>query len=62
VIDNGVGIASENATSGVSSRPAGFGLKIMDYRAGIIGGKLRVTRRNNGGTSVTCVVRARGEG
>ena len=62
VTDNGVGFDPANAkTSTKSGRPSGFGLEIMDYRAGIIGGKLRVTPRNGGGTSVRCVVRPRGE-
>ena len=62
VIDNGVGIRQAPAMSSkTSGRPSGFGLEIMDYRAGIIGGQLRVTRRDSGGTSVRCVVRARGE-
>ncbi len=62
VIDNGVGIPQVPATtSRTSGRPAGFGLEIMNYRAGIIGGQLRLTRRDSGGTSVRCVVPARGE-
>lgn len=33
----------------------GMGLKIMEYRAGIIGGTLRVTAPRSGGTRIRCV-------
>jgi two-component system, chemotaxis family, CheB/CheR fusion protein len=38
-----------------------FGLEIMNYRAGMIGGTLRITRRDEGGMLVRCVV-SRGGG
>jgi two-component system, LuxR family, sensor kinase FixL len=34
----------------------GMGLRIMSYRAGLIGGTLRVSRREGGGTQVECTV------
>ena len=47
VIDDGVGISSER-------RADSMGLRIMDYRARLIGGFLQVERRPEGGTRVTC--------
>jgi len=46
--DDGVGIPEEPAGS------AGMGLRIMNYRAKMIGGTLLVKRRPEGGTIVTC--------
>jgi PAS domain S-box-containing protein len=37
------------------SPAAGMGLKIMEYRAGIIGGTLQISGRRTGGTRVRCV-------
>ncbi|MGA2656883.1 MAG: ATP-binding protein, partial [Verrucomicrobiota bacterium] len=34
----------------------GFGLRIMEYRAGILGGSLAVRRRKPGGTLVVCSI------
>lgn len=48
VEDNGVGFPSRK------SNCTGMGLRIMEYRAGMIGGSLAVQRRAGGGTSVTC--------
>lgn len=50
VVDNGTGIADRRAGH------AGRGLKIMGYRASLIGATLQVGRAENGGTQVTCVV------
>jgi PAS domain S-box-containing protein len=49
VIDDGSGIGAP-ARAG-----SGMGLKIMEYRAGIIGGSLQVRRRKGRGTRVRCV-------
>jgi PAS domain S-box-containing protein len=38
------------------SRAKGMGLRIMQYRAGMIGGSLRVQEAPKGGTSVTCLL------
>lgn len=47
VIDDGVGISSER-------RADSMGLRIMDYRARLIGGFLQVEPRSDGGTRVSC--------
>jgi two-component system sensor kinase FixL len=55
VRDNGVGIdpaASRRATA----TAGGMGLRTMDYRAGMIGGVLRVERNEPKGTLVSCTV------
>jgi two-component system CheB/CheR fusion protein len=44
---------------GLPARPpksSGMGLRIMQYRAGIIGGTIVIQRESSGGTSVTCTV------
>lgn len=48
--DNGTGISPASAPG------HGAGLRIMRYRAGLIGGALTVTRTANGGTAVVCTV------
>jgi PAS domain S-box-containing protein len=50
VRDNGVGFSE------AVGNQKGLGLRIMKYRAGIIGGTLAIQRRTHGGTEVTCVV------
>lgn len=49
VADDGIGIADNPV------RTAGMGLKIMEYRAGMIGGSLQITQQRHGGTRVRCV-------
>ena len=39
-------------------KSAGMGLRIMQYRAGILGGTISVQREPSGGTSVSCTVPA----
>ncbi len=51
VQDDGVGIGS-----GTSSRNGGMGLRIMQYRAGVIDATLEVRRRDGHGTSVVCQI------
>jgi signal transduction histidine kinase len=46
ITDDGVGIADSPA------RGTGMGLKIMEYRAGMIGGVVQIKRLPNGGTRV----------
>jgi nitrate/nitrite-specific signal transduction histidine kinase len=41
--------------SGATSKKAGLGLKIMDYRAKSIGASLDIRKGRNGGTVVTCL-------
>jgi PAS domain S-box-containing protein len=48
VRDDGIGLASSSATS------TGMGLKIMQVRAAIIGGRLSIGSGKHGGTLVTC--------
>jgi PAS domain S-box-containing protein len=49
--DDGVGLAGEPV------KGKGMGLRIMRYRADMIGGSLGVVRRPEGGTAVTCSLR-----
>lgn len=48
IVDDGVGIEGNKGSSD------GLGLRIMQYRAGRIGGSIDVRKRPEGGTSVTC--------
>jgi signal transduction histidine kinase len=48
VLDDGVGISASSQES------KGIGLKVMFYRAGMIGGSMRVDRMQDGGTEVAC--------
>lgn len=50
VRDTGLGIGHKKP------RREGLGLRIMDYRAQVIGGTVRVSRRPAGGTQVLCVL------
>lgn len=61
VSDNGEGFdpASMNRTQ-KSGAPRGFGLEIMNYRAGMIGGTLRIVRQDTGGMLVQCVAPGNG--
>jgi PAS domain S-box-containing protein len=52
VNDQGIGIDARAGGRG------GMGLRIMEYRAGMIGGSLAVQRCEQGGTSVVCTVRS----
>ncbi len=49
ISDDGVGIAENSA------RGAGMGLKLMEYRAAVIGGSMAIKRLRNGGTRIRCV-------
>lgn len=51
VLDNGVGIGDIRGTG------PGMGLRIMEYRAGLIGATLTVSQADSGGTKVDCRVR-----
>jgi signal transduction histidine kinase len=50
IVDAGVGLPEPFPD------PRGMGLRIMQYRAGVIGGSLVVQRNPQGGTSVICSV------
>jgi signal transduction histidine kinase len=49
VSDNGCGFAPEQPTAS-----NGMGLRIMKYRAGMIGGRLTIERNPGGGVLVMC--------
>jgi PAS domain S-box-containing protein len=53
--DNGTGLPKTFDTR------KGMGLRIMQYRAGLIGGTLEIRRRPRGGTLVACVVPERSQ-
>lgn len=55
VSDDGIGIdaSAVHASTNVIQR---FGLQIMQYRAGVIGGGLSISRGNNIGTVVRCTI------
>lgn len=50
VKDNGAGISAR------SRRKLGLGLRIMEYRAGVIGGSLAIQNLAGGGTAVICSI------
>jgi PAS domain S-box-containing protein len=49
VADNGLGLTSNPAAT------TGMGLKIMQYRAGMLGGSVRIRNRRSGGVRVRCL-------
>jgi signal transduction histidine kinase len=51
VSDNGIGMPAK-----LSPRRKGMGLRIMNYRADVIGGLLVFSTPSNGGTSLVCTV------
>jgi signal transduction histidine kinase len=51
VKDNGSGFRRN------APKPKGMGLRIMNYRAGMIGGSLSIQKDLDGGTSVICSLR-----
>lgn len=51
VEDDGIGLPSK------ARKGPGAGLRIMQYRLGMIGGSLEVQRMPNGGTAIVCTVR-----
>lgn len=55
VNDNGIGI-SQNAMYGAGLASGGMGLRTMEYRAGMIGGAIRIGLNEAGGTMVRCTV------
>jgi signal transduction histidine kinase len=50
ITDDGVGLRRQ------PSRHSGMGMRIMRYRASVIGGSLAVSRNAEGGTTVRCSV------
>ena len=53
VMDDGIGLPP-----GVANEPKGMGLRIMQYRARMIGGTLEIRNSPDGGAIVTCSVPA----
>ena len=49
ITDDGVGVPEDSAHG------SGMGLKIMEYRAAMIGGVMQIRRVPNGGTSLRCI-------
>jgi signal transduction histidine kinase len=56
VRDNGIGIESFSGSANDFRQGHGMGLKIMDYRASIIGGVLHVRSNEPRGTSIRCTI------
>lgn len=55
VCDNGVGFDPKLAIRGFAGG-VGAGLRIMEYRAGVVGGRLKISRNRGPGTTVRCTV------
>ncbi len=55
VKDNGLGLPTDR------TQTKGMGLRIMQYRASLIGGSLAIQRDLDGGTSVVCSVQGDGK-
>jgi PAS domain S-box-containing protein len=49
IADDGGGLPKRHSTA------AGMGIKIMEYRAGMIGGSVQIKNRKNGGARVVCI-------
>jgi two-component system, chemotaxis family, CheB/CheR fusion protein len=58
VCDNGVGF-DPKLMSPALTKGVGIGLRIMEYRAGVIGGDLQIRRNKVRGTTVQCAVSVR---
>jgi signal transduction histidine kinase len=56
VKDNGIGVASNGSGNGNSHKSQGMGLRVMNYRAGMIGATVLVETNPDGGTLVKCTV------
>jgi signal transduction histidine kinase len=54
IVDDGVGLPGESAEAGTTT---GLGLKIMQYRASMLGASLEIRRGDSGGTKVVCSLR-----
>ncbi len=54
ISDNGIGFDSTETTEQFAE--GGMGLRIMKYRASIMGGELRVSRNRRNGTTVRCTI------
>lgn len=55
ISDNGIGFEPVDGL-GVASEGGGLGLRIMKYRASILGGELRISRNSRNGTTVSCTI------
>jgi PAS domain S-box-containing protein len=64
-LNNRIVLGVEDDGVGLAARPRGhkgMGLRVMQYRAGMIGGSLVVQHRPSGGTSVVCSLQAESAG
>ncbi len=59
ISDNGIGFEPTETTAECAD--GGLGLRIMRYRASIIGGELQVSRNRRNGTTVRCTIPTIGE-
>ena len=60
ISDNGIGFESTERPDTTPER-GGLGLRIMKYRASILGGELQLTRNSRNGTTVRCTIPALGD-
>ncbi len=60
ISDNGIGI-DPKAFSAADSERNGIGLRIMKYRASVLGGELQVSRNRLRGTTVRCTIPTQGD-
>lgn len=56
VRDNGIGMPSAIPDGAASQQTQHMGLRIMEYRASLIGGTVRYERNESGGTTVRCIM------
>ena len=55
--DDGTGISSKGISSDSKARPGGLGMRIMQYRANVIGAHLSVETPGAGGTLIRCTLK-----
>jgi signal transduction histidine kinase len=60
ICDNGVGFAPPPSAD-ASATEGGFGLRIMQYRASILGGNLQVIRNDGSGVTIRCIIPVKGD-
>jgi two-component system, chemotaxis family, CheB/CheR fusion protein len=60
ICDNGVGFVP-HPSSETSATEGGFGLRIMEYRASVLGGNLQLIPNDGTGITVRCIVPVKGD-